>query len=264
MWKWSKWRSALLALVMTAAALPAAAEGPEPAPAGAGADAAVAPAPAATPASAPAVPATTPAPAAESADVRREQLLREIDQAELELRLAKLKSERALLDPPAPAPRQVAVAPPVSAPVPAPVQPPVVRPEPVVVATPPAAVPAPVVRAAKRPAQAAAGKDGRGGTVGYIAQAGELRALVTGGGARLRAVPVDPRRPVVRPGLGVIADPVGGTTGMPLADAGAGASTPAQRIQRVLGGAGSSSGGEDMRGLGLPPPLPGLPARALP
>lgn len=259
------WKPLLIALAVTAA-LPAAAEGPEPVAAGAGGgEAAVVPAPAAAaPAATPATaPAVTPAPAAESVDVKRERLLREIDLAELELKLAKLRADRALVEPVAVRP---AAAPPAAVPTPAPPSVPVPAAAPTPAATAVVTPPAPLVQAApvrpSRPVPRATVRSGKraDGTVGYLAQAGELRALVSAGGARLRAVAVDPRKPLLRPGVGVIADPVADATAMPLADAGAAAGTgsSAQRIQRVLGGGGS--GGEDLRGLGLPPPLPGLPA----
>lgn len=230
------WKPLLIALAVTAA-LPAAAE--EPPAVGVG--------------SIPTVTAVGQVP--ESADARRERLLREIELAELELKLAKLRGERALLDPaarpvvaavPVPAP----AAPVVSAPAPAATPAPAPAPVAAAVVSPP---PAPA-RPARRAASSEPHRDRAGATVGYIAVAGALHELRTAGGARLRAVGVDPRRPLLRPGPGVIADPVGAAVAMT-----DGAGAPASgsvRMRRVLGGGGDA----DMGGLGLPPPLPGLPA----
>lgn len=231
------WKPLLIALAVTAA-LPAAAE--EPHAVGVG--------------SIPTVTAVGQVP--ESADARRERLLREIELAELELKLAKLRGERALLDPaarpvvaavPVPAPAAPVVSAPAPAATPAPAPAPVAA---AVVSPPPA--PAPPVR---RAASSGPRREQSGATVGYIAVAGELHELRTAGGARLRAVGVDPRRPLLRPGPGVIADPVGAAA-VVMTD---GASAPASgsvRMRRVLGGGGDA----DTGGLGLPPPLPGLPA----
>lgn len=231
------WKPLLIALAVTAA-LPAAAE--EAPAVGVGS-----------------IPTVTTGGQPESADAKRERLLREIELAELELKLAKLRGERALLDPAArpvvaavPVPVPAPAAPVVSAPAPAATPAPALAPVAAAVVSPPPA-PAPPVR---RAASSGPRRDRGGATVGYIAVAGELHELRTAGGARLRAVGVDPRRPLLRPGPGVIADPVGAAA-VAMTD---GADAPASgsgRMRRVLGG-----GGADMSGLGLPPPLPGLPA----
>lgn len=203
----------------------------------------------------------SPAPAAGPFDdSRRDALQRQLAIAELELRLAetqaKIVEAQRRATPPAPVAVQL--------------------PPPVVVAPPPAPAPAPAAVPAPTPAPVAAApvvqrqvpaversaartRPGRGervqGTVGYIAQAGELRELQHAGGARLRAVLVNSRRPLLRPGPGVIADPVSAPA-LAAADSTAAPAGSRARWQRTLGG----GGGTDMSGLGLPPPLPGLPA----
>lgn len=208
-------------------------------------------------------PPVRPATTAATNDQTRDRLEQEIALEALRLKLAELQARRAELEQKAreargEIPKPAAQIPPVvMTPPPQPVVPPAapVVPTPPVAAAPAAAAPvAPTKPAAVQPTRQIRRDRGgatAGGTVGYIAQAGELRELRRVGTARLRAVPVDARKPLLRPGVGVIADPVGG---IPVAVADSVATGSGQtRIRRTLGGA-------DMTGLGLPPPLPGLPA----